>query len=351
MTKPPLISVLLPVYNAEAFLDRAIQSILNQTLKDYEFIILDDGSIDMSGTILEKYKKIAQIYYLQHQPLYKVLNFGIEIAQGKYIARMDADDIAYPDRFYKQISLLESNMNIGIVGGDVLLIDACERVYGRLGLQNKPLVIQWEKLVRNPFIHPTVMIRASLLREHNLCYQSFPYAEDYGLWSLILQFSNGFNLSEPLLMYRIHGKNVSLSHQQMQFYNHCQISFKTIINEFPSYRISMGDVENLVKVMFANLYEYPWLKDERRSACQVYLKILDMFCQKYYGQQEIQDVKKLAVSRLVYWLLFPPIPEGWRDIYNEICRVDKNWIEVIIRRLPSLLRSLRQKDKLWNIPK
>jgi len=346
--KLPLISVLLPVYNADLFLDQAIQSILNQTLKDYELIILDDGSTDNSGIILKKYENVAKVYYLQHQPLYKVLNNGLEIACGKYIARMDADDIAIPDRFYKQVSVLEANSNIGIVGGEAILIDKNGKAYGRLALQSKSLVIQWEKLVRNPFIHPTVMYRASLLRENRLCYQDFPYAEDYALWIRMLHLSDGYNLPEPLLKYRIHGKNISLSRQKLQFNSHCHISYEAIKDEIPKSSIFFEEVETLVKVMFANLSDYPRLIRERKLASQVYLKLLDQFCRKYSDRQEIQEVKKLAVSRLVYWLLFPPMPEGWFGTFNELRRLDHNWVETIVGRLPSLLSSWRQKSKLWN---
>src|ERR1700722_7292029 len=123
----PQISVVMSVFNGERFLCQAIDSILAQSFRDFEFIIIDDGSVDSTATILRRYKKEDQrvcIYVQSNLGLVESLNRGCALARGKYIARMDADDVALPGRLLRQFEFLEANSEIGIVGGAVQFIDA-----------------------------------------------------------------------------------------------------------------------------------------------------------------------------------------------------------------------------------
>ena len=205
----PMISVIMPVYNGEKYLIEAIESILNQTYKDFEFIILNDGSTDKTEEIILSYQDPRIVYVKNDENLQIVetLNKGIELAKGKYIARMDADDISLPDRFEKQINIFKKQSYIGAVFATVILIDTTGEILQNWEAdQNCIEHTQFAKILpkMNCFAHPSLMIDASLLKEYQ--YNVFPkYAEDYNLWLRL--FSDGvkfYKINEPLVYYRIH---------------------------------------------------------------------------------------------------------------------------------------------------
>ncbi|MFT5919102.1 MAG: glycosyltransferase involved in cell wall biosynthesis, partial [Granulosicoccus sp.] len=123
MNEIPLVTVLLPVYNAEKFLEQAIRSVLDQTFTEFEFLIINDGSTDRSEEIIVSFND-SRIRYIKNETnlkLIKTLNKGIEFASGKYIARMDADDISLPTRFEQQVALLEKQPEIGVCGTNCII--------------------------------------------------------------------------------------------------------------------------------------------------------------------------------------------------------------------------------------
>ena len=181
-----LVSVILPVYNAQKYLEEAIESIINQTYTNFEFIIIDDGSGDNSLNIINKYQKQDSrilVITRENKGLVYTLNEGINQAKGKYIARMDADDISLSNRFEKQIELLE-NSNIDICGCHYLLVDEYNNING---LNLTPLSHEMCFLSlasKVPFAHPSVMIRKEFLDKNNLKYGQSEHkiAEDFDLW-------------------------------------------------------------------------------------------------------------------------------------------------------------------------
>lgn len=203
-----VISVVMSVYNAESYLEEAINSILNQNYKDFEFIIINDGSTDNSLEIIEKHKNQDERIVLisrENRGLVSSLNEGIEKAKGKYIARMDADDISLPERFEKQIELMEKE-NIDICGGHYLSINNFGEPLS-LNLTPRGHQLCTLSLVSKvPFAHPTVMIKKSFLEKHGLKYgQSINQkAEDLDLWIRIHEKGAKFsNVNEIIFKYRI----------------------------------------------------------------------------------------------------------------------------------------------------
>ncbi len=203
----PTISVVMSVYNGERYLREAIESILNQSFSDFEFIIINDGSTDKTEEIIESFKDVRIIYIKNpsNLGLSKSFNIGIRQARGQYIARMDADDTSEPDRFEKQLDYLNKNEEVGIIGSVVTLIDERGR---RLKKQNRPaehIKIKWHSLFSTPLIHPTVMARANILKD-NPYDETLTNSEDYELWSRLLFVTNTrlANLREPLLLYRVY---------------------------------------------------------------------------------------------------------------------------------------------------
>ena len=209
-----LISVILPVYNAEFYLKEAVESILNQTYTNFELIILNDGSSDNSLQIIEelmKYDSRIVLVNRENKGLVYTLNEGIKLAKGKYIARMDADDISLPNRFEKQIRLME-NKNLDICGSHFLLIDKQNNIQGLnlTPINHNMCVLSLASKV--PFAHPSVMIRKEFLLKNNLLYGQSEYkiAEDFDLWMRMYEKDAKFgNVNDILFRYRIVNNSLS----------------------------------------------------------------------------------------------------------------------------------------------
>lgn len=213
--KTPMISVIMPVYNEAAYVTEAIRSILNQSYSNFEFLIFDDGSTDQSLEKIKAFKdtRIRIFSYSINQGYVIHLNRGIMESRGKYIARMDADDIAMPDRFERQVAYLEKHPEISILGG-------WYRNFGSQLVQKYPLeheAIKTTMLTACPVVHPTVMMRRSCLLEHRLFYHpDYLYSEDFELWSRAIHHLKFANLPRVLIQRRIHGNNVSILHNNRQ---------------------------------------------------------------------------------------------------------------------------------------
>lgn len=196
----------MSVYNADQYLDEAIESILTQTYKDFEFIIINDGSIDTSFDIIKKYaKQDARILVIsrENRGLIASLNEGILQAKGKYIVRMDADDISISTRLEEQLQFMENNSDIGISGTAVISFNENQKEHiWKLASNDK--TIKTELLFSSSFAHPTVIMRKELVLKYRLFYDKyFIYAEDYALWVSMVEITKMANLSKPLLKYRV----------------------------------------------------------------------------------------------------------------------------------------------------
>jgi glycosyltransferase involved in cell wall biosynthesis len=197
----------MPVYNAEKYLSEAIQSILNQTFGNFEFLIINDGSTDNSLSIIKGFDD-ARIRLIDHpgnMGLVSSLNEGLKIAGGQFIARMDADDISNTNRLQSQFDLLLANPEVGLVGCHMDIIDENKKVIGERIYQTSHDAIKVESLFRCPVPHPGVMFRKDSFINNNLFYNpSFSYyAEDYELWQRALSILKFANVNAKLLLYRI----------------------------------------------------------------------------------------------------------------------------------------------------
>lgn len=206
--KSPMISVIMTVYNAERYLDESIKSILEQTYQDFEFIIINDGSTDRSLDILQRYKgkhKNIILVNRDNRGLINSLNEGLNLASGKYIARMDADDISLPERFYKQLVLMEEE-RLDICGGHYFLIDENSAINGMNLTPRSHDLCKLSLASMVPFAHPSVMIRNAFLRENNLLYgqSKYIYAEDLDLWERMFSLGGRFgNVDDLIFKYRV----------------------------------------------------------------------------------------------------------------------------------------------------
>ncbi len=198
-----LVSILLPTYNCAPYIKEAIDSILEQTYQNFELIVIDDCSTDATFEILETYKdpRMKLIRKPQQKGISDSLNIGISQSKGDFIARMDGDDISLPSRIEKQLNYLISRPEILVLGTAIHIIGK-EKPEGVFTSFDS---IKAQFLVNNPIAHPSVMMRASLFKTHNLTYDSFKEpAEDFNLWVDVLAIGKMENLEEALLLYRKH---------------------------------------------------------------------------------------------------------------------------------------------------
>ena len=220
MRVKPIITVLISVYNGEKYLKEAIDSILNQTFKDFEFLIINDASTDNSEEILKNYKdsRIKIIFNKKNLGLTKSINKGLKIAKGEYIARQDADDVSSSERLEKQVRFLDTYPDYAAVGSFTKIIDEKSKVICQL---ERPVYFQEIKralMLDNCITHGSVMIRKKCLLEVGFYDEAMKRSQDYELWLRLSEKYKLANLPEYLYSWREHKENIEakfLSEQKM----------------------------------------------------------------------------------------------------------------------------------------
>jgi len=205
----PSVSVLMSTYNGAVYLRQAINSILNQTFTDFEFIIVDDNSTDNSGEILRSYNdpRIRIIQNNKNIGLTKSLNKGLKEAQGKYIARMDADDVSLLDRLKEQYNFLEAHPTIALVGSWAESMDEYGIVTEIRKVPTDPETIRFELVLRNCFFHSSVCFRREAVKKVGGYDATYRHAQDYELFSRLADIYPLTNISRSLIQLRSHKKS------------------------------------------------------------------------------------------------------------------------------------------------
>lgn len=223
----PTISIIMAVYNGGEHLRSAIDSVLAQSFTDFELVVVNDASTDDSVAQIEGYDdpRIKLLHNEENKGLAASLNVGLKEAKGRYIARMDADDLAVPERLKKQLSFLEKHPDIGLLGSNAVAIDDVDEMIGVFQRWETDDVIRWVAMFDNPFIHSSVMFRHSLLTENSLLYdESLVASQDYDLWVKMLKVTQGANCFEPLILFRQHQKSISVTKARIQQDNRDKIA-------------------------------------------------------------------------------------------------------------------------------
>jgi glycosyltransferase involved in cell wall biosynthesis len=274
----PCVSVVMPVYNGETYLQEAVESILNQTFTNFEFIIVDDGSTDSTAEILTTYavldSRIRPVHNETNLGLIKTLNKGVALAQGKYIARHDADDISLPERLAIQVDYLEQHPEIGMLG------TAYYRVFtdGQRSLRQPPLTdteIRWRLLFGNVWCHPSMMLRRQLLAKSEPVYDNFLHAEDYELWLRLLKRTRAATLPVPLVEYRVHEHGICLTYSESQEQMVTAISAKQIQALLPHQTLNQNEFNGLRRC------HYPQhLRNQELALCPMMFQLFNAFAQQ-----------------------------------------------------------------------
>ncbi len=225
LTDNPTVSVLLPCQDAQRFLPAALDSLLGQSYRELEILAVDDGSVDATLEILEAYARreprMRVLSNRSHQGLIRTLNRAVGEARGQFIARLDADDVAAPERIERQVAALIRRPDIGVIGTAVVMLGEDGRQISHSLWCREPGGARFACLFVTPMVHTTILARASIMRAHP--YADAPdsvHAEDYELFSRLLEAGiNLANLDETLVTVRVRPDGVSLSHEGLQISN------------------------------------------------------------------------------------------------------------------------------------
>ncbi len=222
------VTVLMSIYNGEKYLSEAIDSILAQTFSDFEFLIIDDASTDKTSSILVDYqkqdKRIRVVTNSNNIGLTRSLNIGIGLAQGMYIARMDADDISLPPRLEKQVLFLDNNPEYAVVGSWFIRVAKGQEVVEQRPSDYRHIASKL--FYGNPIAHPTVMFVKAIVISVGGYNEKYRTAQDYGLWWSLVGKHRLTNIPEVLLKYRQHEEMVSVTKKKDQDGNYDKIRKK-----------------------------------------------------------------------------------------------------------------------------
>lgn len=235
MNHPPKISVLMPAYNAEKYLNHAIESMLGQTFKDFELLIIDDCSTDRTTAIISSYSdpRLKVVRNAVNLGLTKSLNLGLHQAQGDFIARLDADDISLPQRLAQQIYFLEQHPETVLVGSLSKLINSAGETFDYRKSPTDPAVIKFSLLFGNPITHSSILFHKKPILEIGGYNERFRYAQDFELYSRLVAKYQLAVLPEILVKYRSHDQSITLSQGSQRSAEDCALL--TVFNNWQKY--------------------------------------------------------------------------------------------------------------------
>ena len=247
---PPVVSVLMPVYNGEAFLREAVDSILGQSFADFELIIVNDGSTDATGALLAAISgpRVRVIENARNLGVTGSLNVGLDAVRGRYVARLDADDIAHPERLARQVAFMAANPDVVLLGSGHVVIDADGNPIERVRRPMSDAEFRWTALLYAPVIHPSVMYRAWLVREAGLRYDEHADAEDYDMWLRMLAHGRGARLGQPLVTWRRHAGAIGVARRRQQLATTTRIALANVERQFPALRPYRDKIARLVEL-------------------------------------------------------------------------------------------------------
>jgi glycosyltransferase involved in cell wall biosynthesis len=228
-----MISVILPAYNAQETIGEAIQSIIDQTYTDWELLVINDGSTDNTRSVVLSFAD-SRIRYIENEgnkKLIYTLNRGLELATGKYIVRMDADDISLPTRFEKQVAFMDNHLDVVASGGGMLTFSN-DKIIKRIHCESDSEKIELLLFNTSPIYHPTAIIRRSILELYAIRYsQEYLHVEDYMLWYNLSKVGKLSNIDDVLIKYRISDNQVSSKYSDLQINNKNKVR-KQIVFDF-----------------------------------------------------------------------------------------------------------------------
>lgn len=291
----PKVTVLMPVYNGEKYLREAIDSILNQTFTDFEFLIIDDGSTDCTWRIMKEHAardpRIVLVHNDTNLGLTKSLNKGLDMAKGEYVARMDADDISLPERLAAQASFLDKHPDVGVVGTFAQKIDknGCCMAMWRFPTMHDSLF--WALCFTTPLVHPSVMFRKTIIENIGGYNEKLLVNQDRDLWQRLSCVTRFANLPNIHLLYRWHSDNTTNRHAEIQARNSAMAG-QRMMSEILGYEVPFEICHNIRRGRFDTV-------DDAIDAARLILPLYNAYVSKHpLTAFEDRMIRKDAASRL-----------------------------------------------------
>ena len=297
----PCISVVMSAYNGEDYIRVAIQSVVDQVFSDFEFIIVNDGSTDHTANIIEEFddRRIILVNNPVNRGLIYSLNLGFSLARGRYIARMDADDISLPNRLEKQVAFFEMHPEVGVLGTAIKVVSSFWGLSKTVKYPESDNCIRWCFTSYPALAHPTVIIRHSILDNMDLYDKSYVHIEDYDLWVRMSKHCKVANLPETLLIYRSHPESVTSKNFQEQKRTGNFIRkrvFSDILSDILNEEVDMRLIETLSN---KEAHQH----DDIVEALNLLLKSYRLFVQNnHLNGREVAFVKNQVSKRLAAFL-------------------------------------------------
>lgn len=314
----PLVSIIMSVYNEEKYLRQSMDSLIGQTLADFEIIVVDDCSEDRTTEIIESFRddRIRLIRNEQNRGLTRNLNRALDYCRGKYIARMDGDDISLPERLEKQVHYMETHP-------DRMLAGCQTRTFGEQNLvwrlKDNPEKLRIMMLLRPVLAHPSFIMRGELIREYGFRYdESFRSAQDYDFAQRVSeQFRIGI-VPEVLLCYRTHKEQVSSRSTTEQYGNADRVRDRQLR------KLGITDLDAEMKAAYR-----AWVREERVTEIDSFLKafqFLELICSanQKAGKYPEKELDRTLREMLYTWFLRTKSPGLFRKL-PKLCRTGKDY--------------------------
>ncbi len=327
----------MSVYNGAQYLQKSLNSVLQQTYKDFEFIIVNDASTDETSAILNqiahKEPRIEIINNEENLGLTNSLNKGLAIAKGEYIARMDADDISLPNRLHTQVNFLEQSPEVGLIGSAYHIIDKDDNF---VTTNQEPLShteLAWKLHFRNAFCHSSVMFRKKVLNIVGLYNPDYRQTQDYELWARIARVSVVKNTSEPLIKFRQHGSSITQTQTLKQQRNAENVSKREL--QLTYHYANEKQFKECLSKFYPKL-PHP-LPDKSLKALIHLFKLLFIF-------KNLPSIQKYDYSRIL---------KGYYDRFAEVTNASEWFIKyrpvvfLMLRKNPALFLSSLIRVKLF----
>lgn len=314
----PKISVLMSVYNGASYLHKSIESILSQTFTDFEFIIIDDSSTDTTCKIITEYadrdQRLRLFKNAENIGLTKSLNKGLALAQGEYVARQDADDVSLPQRFEKQVALLNEHPEVVLVSCNLELINSEGHLIGKLERACSPELIPWYLLFYNRLAgHSQVSFRREIAKSLGGYLENRRYSQDYELWCRLVKVGKFAIIPEVLLQQRMHSNSISIdkkSEQKAYSLNQVRHNIKQLIGE----EISLEEAEDLRWFWVGR--EWKHFPDSGKAGTlhsrlkQIYRMFLQLNIQQDSSSETSHQLHILIGRQFIFWI------QSLRSRYN-----------------------------------
>ena len=325
-----LISVVMSVFNGEKYLTESIESILQQSYRNFEFIIINDGSTDSSWEIIQQYaEQDSRIVPITQENigLTKSLHKGIKLAKGEFIARQDADDVSLPERFWIQVKYLNEHPEVALLGTDAWVIRERDYWNRRFWVETDPMLLAWELVFNNCFVHTSVMIRKSALTAAKLNYgvvldaskeiltsfDPFGPAQDYLLFGQLNLSKHVAQINDVLVKKREHSQSISYIANEQQLERRNKIS-QILASKLLGISVSKEGIDQIRKTKYQGT---PLPKQGQLLAEQVYQKLIQL---KGYNETARQRLRKRILLlqgdlRTYLWSqLESPMPQGQHEL-------------------------------------